>query len=247
VERSFCFTTLNNNNIESKNLSWTMFNRISQRYDFLNRLLSLRRDVAWRKEILPFLPQDKEFSVLDVATGTADVLHNIINQSLNVKLAIGIDMATEMIKIGRTKIDKCNVHSVNMLMPADSRLIPFKGRTFDVVTVAFGIRNIPDINNALSELYNVLKPTGRAIILEFSIPRNRFISAIYLIYFRYILPKIGRFLSGDKIAYSYLNRTVENFPYGREFCEYLFNIGFHSVQEIPLTFGIATIYIGEKR
>ena len=162
-----------------------MFNRISQRYDFLNRLLSLRRDVAWRKEILPFLPQDKEFSVLDVATGTADVLHNIINQSLNVKLAIGIDMATEMIKIGRTKIDKCNVHSVNMLMPADARLIPFKGGTFDVVTVAFGIRNIPDINNALSELYNVLKPTGRAIILEFSIPRNRFISAIYLIYFRY--------------------------------------------------------------
>jgi len=237
----------NNKSAPSKIGVWRMFDKIAKRYDFLNRLLSLRRDVAWRKKLARFIPKRQGLNILDLATGTADVLLTIEKQVQNIHIAIGLDMATGMLEIGRRKVQAKGALSKILLLPGDALHIPVKENHFDVVTMAFGIRNVVKIERCLNEMNKVLKPDGRALVLEFSLPENKFFQKAYLFYFRHVLPEIGGMLSGDRNAYNYLNKSVESFPYGEPFCRLLEQSGFVNVKAMPLTFGIATLYLGDKK
>ena len=225
---------------------WRMFDRISSRYDLLNRLLSIRRDVAWRKRLARNLPDIPDQFVLDLATGTADVLRSVFSYSTRVKYGVGIDMAKEMLARGREKLSEVNPAVSVLLFPANIESLPFKNNQFQAVSIAFGIRNVVDVKAGLAEMYRVLAHDGRVLILEFSIPRNMIIKKIYLFYFRHILPRVGGFISGDPDAYQYLIETVETFPYGEAFCHLMREAGFQDVRGIPLTFGIATLYRGDR-
>ena len=225
-----------------KHDSWKMFNRIANRYDLLNRLLSFGRDVAWRNLLTEQLPADKKMVVIDLATGTGDVLFDLLKKRSNIRYAVGIDPAWRMLTIGRQKSLKQPGAALISFINGDAQQLGIKGKSVDAVTMAFGIRNVPDVTAAVREMRRVLIGNGRLLILEFSLPGNRFIRAVYLIYFRFVLPMIGGLISGDAAAYRYLNRTVETFPYGEKFSDILKSAGFAQVQAMPLTFGVATIY-----
>ena len=223
-----------------------MFDRIAPRYDLLNRLLSFRQDVSWRKKLARQLPANGQLTILDLATGTADILLTLNQEKQGLKLAVGLDMAQEMLKLGREKIRRETSRAPMYLIPADAMTIPFRSGTFEVITIAFGIRNVLNVPRALQEMHRLLKPGGRVLILEFSLPARRLWRSLYLFYFRHILPLIGGLISGDGRAYSYLNQTVETFPYGEQFCQLLMEAGFCDVRQTVLSAGIATIYQGDK-
>ena len=225
---------------------WRMFDRISARYDLLNRLLSFGRDVYWRKQVARYLPDKENLSILDVATGTADQLLFLYGQTDKIQRGIGIDPAVGMLARGREKIRERNLESLFELNEGTAEQIPFAANSFDACTISFGIRNVIDVNKSLAEMYRVLKPGGRVLILEFSLPQNRFLRQIYLFYFRQFLPRLGGLISGDAYAYRYLNETVETFPYGSEFSAMLAEQGFQKVACHPMTFGVSTIYYGDK-
>ena len=230
----------------SRKEAWKMFDRIAKRYDFLNRLLSFGLDVIWRKRVARHLKDQPKQHILDLATGTADLLLTVSKQNDKVDTGVGIDLAEKMLVIGKQKIADHGLDECLTLQVGDATNIPFEGKNFDAVMIAFGIRNVDDLHKSLKEMHRVLKKKGRAIILEFSLPDNRFIRSIYLFYFRNILPKIGGLISGDSYAYRYLNQTVETFPYGKDFENLMSQAGFMDVKSKPLTFGVATIYQGDK-
>lgn len=223
-----------------------MFDRIAHRYDLLNRLLSLRQDVAWRKKLARHLPDLSSLYLLDIATGTADVALTLIRHSDKITRALGVDMSEKMLEEGRRKVENSGLSSVLSLETGDATALKQPDNTFDVTTIAFGIRNVMDPLTGLKEMYRVLKPGGRSLILEFSLPGQPVLRALYLFYFRNILPRIGALISGDSYAYNYLNKTVETFPYGDAFCALMTRAGFENVRAWPLTFGIATLYSGDK-
>lgn len=229
-----------------RNEVWKMFDRIAPRYDLLNRLLSLGQDVIWRRKVAQHVKNIPDQHILDLATGTADLLLTVYQKNPLVQSGVGIDLAEKMLDIGKQKIAEQQLDDKLRLQIGDATDIPFPDRVFDAVMIAFGIRNVEDLQKALREMQRVLKPGGRAIILEFSLPANRFIRGIYLFYFRHILPRVGAIISGDGYAYRYLNETVETFPYGDEFCQLMTQADFRDVAATPLTFGIATIYQGDK-
>ena len=233
------------NRSPSRHEVWRMFDRIAHRYDFLNHLLSLNRDVAWRKRLIRHLPDRPELTLLDLATGTADQLLTLYDCG-RVKAGIGIDLSEKMLAIGREKIARRELQAKLSLESGDAEQIPFENDRFDAVTMSFGIRNVTDVPHTFREMRRVLNPGGRALILEFSLPKSRLLRRIYLCYFRRILPYLGGLVSGDSHAYRYLNETVETFPYGKEFCDLMRDAGFSKVSFTPLTFGIATIYRGDK-
>ncbi len=225
---------------------WRMFDRIAPRYDFLNRLLSLRRDVAWRKKIVRYFPNRAQLSLLDIATGTGDVIFSSLKKDPRVTEAVGVDMAPEMLRLAQEKAERRETRGRVFFLRCDGHVLPFHDDSFDAVTIAFGIRNMHDVPAALAEMQRVLTEGGKAVILEFSLPHSKFFRRLYLFYFRYLLPTLGAVISGDNRAYRYLNETVETFPYGEAFCTLMEKAGFHNVGAVPLTFGIATIYHGEK-
>ncbi len=223
-----------------------MFDRIAHRYDLLNRLLSMRQDVAWRKKLTRYLPDYQPLWLLDLATGTGDVAITLLRHSSRVNRALGIDMSEKMLEEGRAKLEKLQLTESIRLQTGDATALEMDDNTFDVTTIAFGIRNVMDPSVSLKEMIRVLKPGGRSLILEFSLPENALMRKLYLFYFRHVLPRIGALISGDSYAYNYLNQTVETFPYGRAFCRLMEEAGFRNVIAHPLTFGIATIYQGDK-
>jgi len=225
---------------------WRMFDRIAPRYDLLNHLLSLNRDKAWRKRMGRLLPEGNNLSVLDLATGTGDQLL-ALHDTGTVSFGVGLDMAAEMMAIGMKKIEVRGLADRLTMVRGDASVIPFADNSFDAVTITFGIRNLVDVRTGLTEMLRVLRPGGRALILEFSLPENRLLRRMYLLYFRHLLPRLGALISGDRQAYRYLNQTVETFPYGEDFCALMRNAGFGEVAAHPLTLGIATIYRGDKR
>ena len=225
---------------------WQMFDRIAGRYDLLNRLLSFGQDIRWRKKVADFLANNESQYILDLATGTGDQLLYLFQNCSRISQAVGTDLAHKMLIIGREKIRKRGLDEYISLEEGNAEEIEYPDNTFDAVTISFGIRNLVGVSRSLSEMYRVLKSDGRVIILEFSIPQNRLMRRIYLLYFRYILPFLGSVISGDNHAYRYLNETVETFPYGNDFCHLLVKTGFQNVFMYPMTFGIATIYLGEK-
>jgi demethylmenaquinone methyltransferase / 2-methoxy-6-polyprenyl-1,4-benzoquinol methylase len=223
-----------------------MFDRIAGRYDLLNRLLSGRRDVAWRKKVAKKIPKDKEMVLLDLATGTGDLLFSIMNSHSNILKGIGIDISQGMLDKGIEKGKKKLFSNKIIFQKGDAQTLDISDESVDVVTIAFGIRNVENYEKALKEMYRVLKVGGKVLILEFSLPSPGILRKLYTSYFRHVLPKIGGVVSGDQEAYRYLNKSVESFPYGKEFCKVLKRSNFTNIQNEQLSFGIATIYQGEK-
>ncbi|HRK34283.1 MAG TPA: bifunctional demethylmenaquinone methyltransferase/2-methoxy-6-polyprenyl-1,4-benzoquinol methylase UbiE [Candidatus Hydrogenedentes bacterium] len=229
-----------------RNDAWRMFDRIAHRYDFLNHVLSMRRDVAWRKRLSDLLPSRNDLRVLDLATGTGDVLLALRSDCARVRSGIGVDMAAKMLALGKQKFEDTGHATALRMVRGDATCLAIASDRFDVVTNSFGIRNVSDVDAALREMRRVLKPGGRALILEFSLPSNAILRWGYLLYFRHVLPHIGGIVSGDSYAYRYLNQTVETFPYGDAFCERMRAAGFRDVAFHPLTLGIAMIYQGDR-
>lgn len=230
----------------SRQHAFKMFDRIAHRYDLLNRLLSMGTDKGWRRRMNRRMPQGSRLRVLDLATGTADVLISMDRACPQVASGVGLDMSGGMLKYGQIKLNKLGLADKFRLVRGDATRLGLASDQFDAVTISFGIRNVLDVSEGLREMGRILKPGGRALILEFSLPANRPFRALYLFYFRHILPRIGAMLSGDSYAYRYLNETVETFPYGEDFCALMREAGFERVKATPLTFGIASLYEGEK-
>lgn len=231
----------------SRQQAFKMFDRIAHRYDLLNRLLSMGTDVNWRKKLNRRVPQGQDLHVLDLATGTADVLIAMDRACPQVSTGVGLDMSGGMLKYGQLKLKRLALDEKFRLVRGDATCIGLASESFDAVSISFGIRNVLDVSKGLEEMRRVLKPGGRALILEFSLPANRPFRALYLFYFRNILPRIGALLSGDSHAYRYLNETVETFPYGEDFCQLMRDAGFENATVTPLTFGIASLYQGERK
>jgi demethylmenaquinone methyltransferase/2-methoxy-6-polyprenyl-1,4-benzoquinol methylase len=167
-----------------KSESWRMFDNISPRYDYLNRLLSFGLDHHWRKTLSKCLPNREDMHILDLATGTGDVLISLFQKNLNIESGVGLDMSEKMMEQGQKKIEEAGLATKIKLMRADASQIPFPDETFDLVTIAFGIRNMESPETVLTEIHRVLKPGGRTLILEFSLPKNaflRFLSLFYLL------------------------------------------------------------------
>jgi len=230
----------------NKSNSWQMFDDISVHYDFLNHLLSFGCDIHWRKQISKFLPPHSKLKVLDLATGTADVLLTLKKKNPDISAGYGIDLAEKMLAIGQQKIDQKKLSEYLHLKKGDAHNIPYPNNSFDIITMAFGIRNCEDPMIVFHEMQRVLKIGGRALILEFSLPKNRILRMLHLFYLRQIVPAIGGFVSGHWEAYRYLNQTIEAFPYGKRFCRLMKKSGFRKVRANPLLFGIASIYQGDK-
>ena len=228
-----------------KNESWRMFNDISPKYDLLNRILSLGLDINWRKKLKRLLPQHSRLRILDLATGTADVLILLCQNNPSIEEAVGIDLADHMLEIGRRKIKEQSLSQIH-LKHGDICQIPFQDEYFDCVTIAFGIRNVEHPKQVLKEILRVLKKRGRTLILEFSLPKDPILKGLHLFYLRYIVPCLGAMISKHRFAYRYLNQTIEEFPYGQTFCKLVRKIGFKSVEVHPLCAGVASIYVAEK-
>jgi len=222
-----------------------MFNNIANRYDFLNHFLSLGIDKIWRKKTINCLKDISVLRILDVATGTADLA--IESMRLKPEQVIGIDISDQMLAVGKQKIKKKKLEHIISIQKGDSENIPFPENFFDAITVAFGVRNFENLEKGLSEMFRVLKPNGRAVILEFSKPFNFPVKQIYTFYFKAILPFVGRIISNDKSAYTYLPDSVMQFPEKEDFINKLKSVGYNDCSYKSLSFGIATIYIGNKK
>lgn len=222
-----------------------MFDEIAPRYDFLNRLLSLGIDRHWRRFAVGQLviPPGGEF--LDIATGTGDVALEIARQSPRDVTIVGADVSSEMVEIGRQKV-AVSPHAGRItfeISPCEA--LPFADNRFNGITIAFGIRNVVDRQLGLNEMYRVLKPGGRAVILEFSTPTFPPFRALYHFYFLKVLPRIGGLFSRQS-AYQYLPDSVLEFPTREEFKALMSTAGFRNLRHADLTFGIATVYVGDK-
>jgi len=222
----------------------SMFDSIAGKYDFLNHFLSVGIDKLWRKKAISILKKYSPETIIDVATGTGDFA--IQASKINPLKITGIDISEGMLEVGRKKIKKLNLDTIVTFSIGDSENIHEENNSFDAATCAFGVRNFENLELGISEIYRVLKNKGVCIILEFSKPRAFPIKQIYFFYFSKILPLIGKFFSKDRRAYEYLPESVKEFPSGKEFIEVMKKAGFNHTKLKSLSFGIATIYIGEK-
>lgn len=221
-----------------------MFNQISPKYDLLNHLLSANIDKLWRKKAIKQLTPWNPGLVLDVATGTADFA--IAATAINNAKVVGIDISEGMLEVGRRKIEKKGLESRIELIKADSEKLPFESDTFDAAIVGFGVRNFENLKAGISEIKRVLKPGGVFFVLEFSKPVKTPYKQIYQFYFTKILPLIGRMVSKDSNAYTYLPESVNEFPDGDKFLSILAEVGFVESKYFVQTFGIASIYETQK-
>lgn len=232
-----------NNEGSKKEQVAEMFDNISKRYDFLNHVLSLNIDKAWRKKVVAMVKADKPEKVLDVATGTAD-LAIALAKALNTEVK-GVDISAGMLAVGRQKVAKANLPSVELIL-GDGENLPFADNHFDAVTVAFGVRNFENLEKGLKDILRVLKPGGQLVVLEFSQPQKTPLKQLYKFYFVNILPAIGKLISKDSRAYTYLPESVEAFPFGDSFLQIMKNCGYQSTMARQVTLGIATIYQARK-
>jgi demethylmenaquinone methyltransferase/2-methoxy-6-polyprenyl-1,4-benzoquinol methylase len=222
-----------------------MFGAIAPRYDFLNRLLSFGIDRRWRKKAVRLLKYREGSRILDVATGTGDVALEIARSTPASVRITGADFCREMVDLGEAKVSASPYAGRIDFKVAPCEDLPFANNTFDSITIAFGIRNVVDRKLGLAEMWRVLSPGGRMIILEFSTPRSVIFRQIYYFYFRRLLPVVGGLFSRYK-AYQYLPDSVLEFPSHGEFSSMISGAGFRNIHIKELTFGIATIYVGEK-
>jgi len=221
-----------------------MFNAISGRYDFLNHFLSLGIDIRWRRKAIRFLDPYHPKTILDVATGTGDFAIEAFK--LNPEKIIGVDISEGMLEVGRKKIESLNLDGKIALQQGDSENLPFPDNSFDAVIVAFGVRNFENLDKGLKEIFRVIKTGGMLVVLEFSKPTRFPMKQFYNFYFKFILPVVGKVVSGDNAAYTYLPESVQAFPDGNNFLKHLRDAGFNTTNCNPLTFGISSLYTAKK-
>lgn len=221
-----------------------MFDSISGNYDFLNHFLSAGIDIRWRRKAIKLLAEGNPKLILDVATGTGDFAVEAL--SLHPDKVIGVDISEGMLDVGRKKMKDRGFDPKIELMSGDSENLPFEENKFDAVIVAFGVRNFENLEKGLAEMRRVLKPGGRMVVLEFSKPKMFPVKQLYNFYFRFILPKIGKLVSRDPAAYTYLPESVQAFPDGDNFISILNQLGFKNTTCKPLTLGISSLYTGIK-
>lgn len=225
-----------------------MFNNIAARYDFLNHLLSLGIDILWRKKAIRHVRKKYKgkngLNILDVATGTGDFAIEALR--LNPASVTGIDISEKMLEAAREKVRKISAGNRISFSLADSENLPYDAGLFNVITVGFGVRNFENLDKGLEEMYRVLAVNGVAVILEFSQPQTFPVKQLYNFYFRKILPLAGKIVSKDTRAYNYLPESVFAFPYGNQFLDRMKSAGFRNLTATPLSFGIASLYTGEK-
>lgn len=223
----------------------SMFDQIAFKYDFLNRFLSIGIDVYWRKVAIKKIADIQPQRILDVATGTGD-LAIMTHKYLQPKEIVGIDISEGMLNVGRQKIKKLGLEQSIHLQLGDSEAINHPDNSFDAVTVAFGVRNFENLELGLAEMFRVLKPGGKVMILEFSKPKKVWFKGIYNLYMNLVAPKAGEWLSKNKDAYQYLNQSIKAFPEGETFLHILQSVGFKQTNLKRLSLGICTIYCGTK-
>jgi demethylmenaquinone methyltransferase / 2-methoxy-6-polyprenyl-1,4-benzoquinol methylase len=232
-----------NSNERKKEQVANMFNNVADTYDFLNHFFSLGIDKLWRKKLLNLISKEQPIKLLDVATGTGDLA---IAESVIPNIQItGIDISEGMLEVGKAKVKQKQINNIQLQL-GDSENIEFATDSFDAVSVAFGVRNFENLEKGLLEMQRVLKPGKKLFVLEFSKPSNFIFRSIYYLYFFYILPFVGRIVSKDSSAYSYLPESVKNFPSGKEFVEVLQKCNFKGIKCKTLFFGISSIYIATK-
>jgi demethylmenaquinone methyltransferase/2-methoxy-6-polyprenyl-1,4-benzoquinol methylase len=222
-----------------------MFNNISKTYDFLNHFLSLGIDIIWRKKAINELKKDQPKLILDVATGTGDFAFEALS-ILKPDKIIGVDISRGMLDIAQRKIEKRNLTGSFEVQLGDSEKLLFDANEFDAVTVAYGVRNFENLEAGLADIQRVLKPGGKAVVLEFSKPKVFPVKQLYKLYFNYITPGIGKLFSKDARAYTYLPESVAAFPDGAAFTALMDKVGFKNTKCRPLAFGICSIYTGTK-
>ncbi len=222
----------------------SMFDNISGQYDFLNHFLSLGIDILWRKKAIRLLKPDQPKLILDIATGTGDFAIEAL--ALKPDKVIGVDISQGMLEVGKKKLKKKGLDHVIELQMGDSERLLFDDNKFDAIIVAFGVRNFEHLEQGLKDMHRVLKKGGKVVILEFSKPRTFPFKQVYQFYFKWILPKIGRLISKDNSAYTYLPESVNEFPDGKNFLGILEKTGFKQTECKPLTLGISSIYTGIK-
>lgn len=221
-----------------------MFDNIAPKYDFLNHLLSMGIDITWRKKAIRIIGKRNPKAILDVATGTGDFA--LEAKSLNPERIVGIDISEEMLNVGRKKIHNKGFDELIEMIKADSEALPFKDNTFDAITVGFGVRNFAHLEVGLGEMLRVLKPGGQVAIIEISQPQSFPVKQVYNIYFKHILPTVGKMVSKDARAYTYLPESVTHFAQGQEFVDILHKVGYKDATCEPLTLGTASLYIASK-
>lgn len=221
-----------------------MFDNIAPKYDFLNHLLSMGIDITWRKKAIRIIGKRNPKTILDVATGTGDFA--LEAKSLKPERIVGIDISEEMLNVGRKKIHNKGFDELIEMIKADSEALPFKDNTFDAITVGFGVRNFAHLEVGLGEMLRVLKPGGQVAIIEISQPQNFPVKQVYNIYFKHILPTVGKLVSKDARAYTYLPESVTHFAQGQEFVDILHKVGYKDATCTPLTLGTASLYIASK-
>ena len=229
--------------MEEKQHIGQLFDRIAGTYDGLNHGLSLHIDKWWRRKAVSLMTPAEQ--VLDVAIGTADLAIAML-RSGKAQHVTGIDLSKQMMAVGKSKVEKGKWKDRVDFVYGNAQQMPFDNDRFDAVTCAFGCRNFQDLDEGLREMYRVVKPGGQVTILEFSYPSNRLVRALYDIYFSRVLPWIGRIVSRDKTAYTYLNKSVKAFCWGEAFVMHMHDAGFRDEQFETLSLGICTIYTAKK-
>lgn len=222
-----------------------MFDNIAPSYDNLNRILSLGIDKSWRKKALRYLQPFQPKTMMDVATGTGDFAL-LAYKMLKPNQVIGVDISEGMMNVGRKKALEAGLHEQIKFAHEDCTSLSFENETYDAITVAFGIRNFENLEKGLSEMYRVLKPNGHLVILELTSPEYFPMKQAYHIYSKYIIPNVGKLLSKDRAAYTYLPQSIKAFPQGKVMKATLQKIGFKEVSIKPLTLGICTLYTATK-
>lgn len=224
-----------------------MFGQIARRYDLLNRLLSLGIDRAWRRRTVELVPPEGDAPILDICTGTADLALAYWRKTREATPIIGADFCRPMLAIGREKLYRVGASHRVRLVEADALHLPFFADTFQIVCVAFGLRNLADTDAGLKEMARVCQPGGRVAVLEFAKPRRWPLRTVYNLYFHQVLPRVGQSLArNDKAAYRYLPDTVEQFPQGEALLERMRAAGLTATRCQTFTFGVAALSIGRK-
>lgn len=221
-----------------------MFDRIAHKYDFLNHFFSMGIDKGWRKKAIQSLQSIQPKHILDIASGTGDFA--IAAMKLQPQSVIGVDISEGMLEIGRKKMKEAQLDQTITLEYGDSENLKYAANSFDAITCGYGVRNFENLEKGLREMNRVLRPNGKVAILEFSHPKSFPIKQLYYFYFRYIMPTLGKIVSKDATAYTYLPESVMAFPEGKDFLGILQQCGFKEVKAEPLTMGITTLYTATK-